>query len=707
MGTRNAALIYVALTLLLTWPLCVSPATTSLSTGPDGNLFIWTLAWDAHAFINQPLSIFDANIYHPLRHTLAYSENMIGSALVSAPVQWITGNPVLGLNLVALLSCVLCGLGAFVLARRVGLGPAGAVLAGMIFAFSPARFFRIGQLHLAVVQWIPFALASLHTYLDAGRRRDLRLAAAFFTLQALSSGHGAVFLVLAIAGLVIFRALCGEDLAAVRRVRDLGITGALLLLPSVLVFLPYRTVQQEMGLRRSLENWAVTPGSFFASPTHLQAFVLSFLPEAHILDSASAFLFPGYLPLLLAAAALVGKPRFGIARESRTAGSHDGSYPPAFRPFDDLRVAPSNVEGRHAQGVLSLPKGAGESPHDSVAQRRTGWNVVDRTLDREDRLLRIAAVVLEIAAVALLAIAVTLTIVGATKIRVGSTVILSSRSPWRPWLLFVAVAALRAALAARVPFDVGARLRRALEAVRRWRAARRQDPVTFYGLLTVISLWLSIGPPLGLWPLVYWWPGMSFIRVPSRFIIVTVLGLAVLAGAGFERLSARLAPRRRFVLASVAAALLVMEFAAIPLKTASYRLNPPMADRWLASRPAPFAVAEVPLPDPMNAGAFERRQTLYMLHSMAHWQKTVHGYSGFRAPLHEELYLQLRNFPDEASLRNLSRLGVGYIVVHTELYPPGEWPQVESRIGRFDASLRLEHVAGEGRIYSLRSLAQQ
>jgi hypothetical protein len=649
MRTRNAALIYAALTLLLTWPLCVSPAATALPMGPDGDLFIWTLAWDAHAFISQPFSIFDANIYHPLRHTLAYSENLIGSALVFAPVQWLTGNPVLGLNVVALLSCALCGLGAFVLARRVGIGPAGALLAGIVFAFSPPRFFRTGQLHLGAVQWVPFSLAALHAYLDTGRRRDLWLAAAFFSLQALSSGHGAVFLAMAVTGLVMFRALCGEDLAALRRVRDLGFTGALLLLPSVLVFLPYRTVQREMGLRRSLENWAVTPESFFASPTHVQAFVLSLLPNAHILDSASAFLFPGYLPLILAAAALAGRRRFGIARESRPA------------------------------------------------------------IARKDRPIRVAAAVLDIAAVVLLAIAIALTIVGATKIRVGSLVVLSSRDPWRPWLLFFVATALRITLAARVPFDVGARLQRRIAAVRRWTSARRRDPVAFYGLVTVVSLWLSIGPPLGLWPLVYRWPGLSFIRVPSRFTVMAVLGLAVLAGAGFERLSARLSlsPRRRLVLASAIAALLVAEFAAIPLATVPYRIDIPMADRWLASRPAPFAVAEVPLPDPANAGAFERRQTTYMLHSMAHWQGTVHGYSGIRAPLHEELYLQLRHFPDEVSLRNLSRLGVGYIVVHTELYPPGEWPLVESRIGRFDAWLRLEHVAGSGRIYSLRPPAQQ
>src|SRR5512136_2369645 len=109
----NAAAFFAALTIILTWPLVLHPVTTMLPQGPDADLFVWTLAWDAHAFLHHPLSIFDANIYYPLRHTLAYSENLIGSALFAAPVIWLTGSPVLALNIVAWLSCALCGLGAF------------------------------------------------------------------------------------------------------------------------------------------------------------------------------------------------------------------------------------------------------------------------------------------------------------------------------------------------------------------------------------------------------------------------------------------------------------------------------------------------------------------------------------------------------------------------------------------------------------------
>ena len=188
--TRRASavtILFVALTVFLTYPLAFRAGSAVIGADPDTELFIWTLAWDTHAFTTRPLAIFDANIFYPYADTLAYSENLIGSGLFAAPVLWMTGNPVLALNLVTLLSIVLCGIGAFVLARRVGAGYPAAIVAGVVFAFAPSRFFRISQLHLTAVQWIPFALASLHAYFDTGRPRDLRLAAVFFTLQALTT----------------------------------------------------------------------------------------------------------------------------------------------------------------------------------------------------------------------------------------------------------------------------------------------------------------------------------------------------------------------------------------------------------------------------------------------------------------------------------------------------------------------------------------
>ena len=112
----------------------------------------------------------------------------------------------------------------------------------------------------------------------------------------------------------------------------------------------------------------------------------------------------------------------------------------------------------------------------------------------------------------------------------------------------------------------------------------------------------------------------------------------MLAGFGFDRLAAGLTvaspPRGR----RLACALLVAEFADVPLGTTSpYRVQAPAADVWLDRQPKPFSVVEVPVPT-AGEGGEERRQTAFMLHSMAHWQKTVHGYSGLRPPLHYELF---------------------------------------------------------------------
>ena len=242
--------------------------------------------------------------------------------------------------------------------------------------------------------------------------------------------------------------------------------------------------------------------------------------------------------------------------------------------------------------------------------------------------------------------------------------------------------------------------RRREEAVARWADGLRRDATTFYAVLTLVAIGLALGPPYGLWRYVYWLPGFTFIRANSRFTVVALLGLAVLAGIGFDKISSRLAGRRRVVLATILAAVLVAEYAAMPMAVQPNTLEIPAIDRWLDSQPKPFVVAEVPVQTLSNNGAFERQEVAYMIHSTAHWQKTVHGYSGWRASLHWQLYSDMQLFPHETSVTSLCDLGVTYIVVHSDLYPPGEWGAVEERLRQFSSRLRLEHVDGAGRVYS-------
>jgi hypothetical protein len=98
----------------------------------------------------------------------------------------------------------------------------------------------------------------------------------------------------------------------------------------------------------------------------------------------------------------------------------------------------------------------------------------------------------------------------------------------------------------------------------------------------------------------------------------------------------------------------------------------------------------------------ERYQTIYMLHSTAHWQRTVAGYGGIRPVISQQLNSELQTFPDANSVRHLAELGVTYVIVHIDMYPPGEWPAVEQRLREVDpAALKLEYSDDAGRVYSV------
>jgi hypothetical protein len=228
-----------------------------------------------------------------------------------------------------------------------------------------------------------------------------------------------------------------------------------------------------------------------------------------------------------------------------------------------------------------------------------------------------------------------------------------------------------------------------------WGAPYRHNPTAFYFLLTLVCVALALGPPYGPWRYVYWLPGFSFIRGSSRFMVLGLLGIAVLAAIGFERLTSRLTARTRVVVTAVVIVLMAAEFAAQPFGV-PYRLEIPSADRWVAQQPKPFVVAELP-----SAGGYQRFQTMYMLHSMAHWQKTVHGFSGIRPTLHEELYAQLRSFPSEASVRHLAQLDVTYVIVHSSWFSPEERQVVEERLPAFGSWLKLEYMDADSRVYSI------
>jgi hypothetical protein len=236
-------------------------------------------------------------------------------------------------------------------------------------------------------------------------------------------------------------------------------------------------------------------------------------------------------------------------------------------------------------------------------------------------------------------------------------------------------------------------------------ASFRRHPAGFYAVVTLLFTGFALGPPFGLWQFVYSMPGFSLVRAYSRFAIVALLGLAVLAGVGFDVITARWRRTPRLAAAVAASLLLVAEYAAMPMASQTASSAVPAIDRWLDGQPKPFVIAEVPVFNANAVNLFEHQETTYMIHSSAHWQKTVHGFSGWRTERTSQLLADLESFPDDTSLDSLEALGVTYIVVHGDVYPPEEWKMVEERLRDYTSRLRFVHAEGPGRVYALTAVS--
>ena len=292
-------LAFVVLSLVLTYPL-VLHLPNAVEDRQDALLNVWITAWDGHQLLADPFHLFDANIFHPYPRTLAYSELLLGNALLALPVTAATGNPVLGYNVALLLSFVLSGLGICLLVLRLTRSLGAGLVAGAIFAFCSYRMTNLAQAQLLTTQWLPFALLALHRLIRRPRLQHIVPFVLFFCLQALSSFYYGILLSLAIVILGI-----GYWMPTRSSLLHLLLAVCCLTLIILPFALPYFQVQRELGFERSLADsepfsaslrqyLMVPPGSV----THGRWLPSDATPVAggYPVDA----LFPGFVTLVLA-----------------------------------------------------------------------------------------------------------------------------------------------------------------------------------------------------------------------------------------------------------------------------------------------------------------------------------------------------------------------------------------------------------------------
>jgi hypothetical protein len=200
----------LALAVLMSWPLVLHLGRDIAKDLGDPLLQAWQVAWIGHALAEAPLDLWQANTFWPYEDTLAFSDALIGYAPAALFAQASPHAALVTYNVLFLLAYGLAFLGAYLLARELGVGWIGAAAAGAAFAYAPWKLTQNGHLHVLSSGGIPVALFLL---VRGYRRRSGVtvlagwLVAAWQMTLGFTLGLQLVYLLLAlgIVGLVAFR----------------------------------------------------------------------------------------------------------------------------------------------------------------------------------------------------------------------------------------------------------------------------------------------------------------------------------------------------------------------------------------------------------------------------------------------------------------------------------------------------------------------
>ncbi|HYN23275.1 MAG TPA: hypothetical protein VE078_20110, partial [Thermoanaerobaculia bacterium] len=224
---------------------------------------LWILKWGAHQLRMGLPDLWNANIFHPTRGTLALSDHLLGPAAQLALFEKVVPNAIAGYNFLFFTSFVLAGLAVCWIVRRSGASWTAAVLAGAMFAFSPFRIGQLNHLQLLLVQWVPLTLWFWDRLLAERTLRSAVPFLAFYLLNVTGGSYLAYMIHIPMLVMLLNRAAVhGRELIAWRSLRVL--VPALLVAGAVLVyvFLPYVHLNRELGLAREADEIGLYGAAF-------------------------------------------------------------------------------------------------------------------------------------------------------------------------------------------------------------------------------------------------------------------------------------------------------------------------------------------------------------------------------------------------------------------------------------------------------------
>ena len=581
-----------------------------VSGSGDTYEYVWRLWWFKHTLLDTAQSPWLVPfVYYPQGYLLAHSEVTPVNTIFGIPLTLAFGE-YSAHNALLFLAVFLTGFNTFLLARQLTGNVWAALLAGILFGFAPYRRGQYFHLNQMSVQWFPLIFLFGERFLQTGQRRQALAAGVAFGLSALSSWYHALAAVVLVLVWFVMRARpWSHYLKRPQLWRGLAIA-SLVSLGLVLPFLPpFVAISQDPATRPPLDNvnfWSASPTDYLI-PNPFHPIWGGWIEEK-----------------LIPLATLVDK-------ESPTQADFEAGN---FFPNSNLNISTEFLVSPGLIALLFAIYGLRWGP--SAATRPWLYLVITAVL---------------------LSLGPTLHIAGRQLVIPAPQAIVDLYNDTMNYI------ALNLSLQSE-PFTIGSN----------------------NGLLIPLpALWLRWFTPL-----------MGGVRNWARFGQFAIFGFAILAaygatawyhreirGASSQKVEANLAfaPRgdapygrsaplpRTIELSNIGYLkpagvwLILIGLALFELWWTPMPTHPPMAerpvDRWLRQQPGPGAIIQYPLESGFSGVQF--------VYTRAHGRPIAHGYGGSSFSfMFGRRQPELLNFPNPASLKQLSQQQVRYVLIETE-----------------------------------------
>ncbi|HEX7167579.1 MAG TPA: hypothetical protein VF230_11420 [Acidimicrobiales bacterium] len=226
----------------------------------DSGFNQWIIGWGAHVLPRDPLSFFDANMYHPRANVLAWGDHLFAVDLLAVPLV-----PLLGLvktyNVLLLAFTAVSGYGASLWLRRVGVALPVAIAAGAVWLCTNERVVEYSHIQSLATWSIPFVFLLFERVVSEvqgeprGRRRSW--------LDVVGLGVAAWWTLATNVYLGLFTALSftvyGLGAWAIRRIPlrtmiKVGIAWVVAVVVALPLYLPSLRYQRAEGVERAIDE---------------------------------------------------------------------------------------------------------------------------------------------------------------------------------------------------------------------------------------------------------------------------------------------------------------------------------------------------------------------------------------------------------------------------------------------------------------------